>query len=504
MAIDVAFFSSVMEAELRAHVGQPTDFLGVGTDPGNAGGSEDALFVRDCAEEGLSLGELARLGDIDPASLGHAERVDLVRALERARAMLDGLQQHALASVWAATRACGLEGEAARHEVGAALRLSAGTAAERVGVADALTHRLPATLQALCEGEIGYLHARHLADTITPLSDEVAAAVETAVLPDAPGQSLGEFRRAVARAVIAADPQGAAQRAEAAAAKRRITRHPLPEAMEGWWLTLPAHLAGPAWERLTDQAKTTQRAIRDQHGIDPGLDALRVDTLVAAILGDQTGGDSAGGEDDEGDASSQDGTSSAGDGGPGDGGTGGASGTGDGGRLVPLPRCRCGGAQTVAVVVDLPTLLGLANNPGEVPGYGPVPASVARALAADRDWERWTTHPHTRALLDRSPLTYRPGRRLRGFVAAAHRTCGFPGCTQPAENTDLDHRVTHRRGGRTIVVNLGPLCRTHHNAKTSGRWRITYDPDTADGGQWTWTSPLGKTYQVQHDPPLRT
>ena len=36
---------------------------------------------------------------------------------------------------------------------------------------------------------------------------------------------------------------------------------------------------------------------------------------------------------------------------------------------------------TVNVTIDLPTLLGLAENPGQLAGYGPIPASVARTTA---------------------------------------------------------------------------------------------------------------------------
>ena len=53
--------------------------------------------------------------------------------------------------------------------------------------------------------------------------------------------------------------------------------------------------------------------------------------------------------------------------------------------------------------------------------------------------------------------------------------------------------------GKTITINLGPLCRQHHNAKTHGRWKLTYDPLTHTK---TWTSPLGKTYTKGTDPPL--
>ena len=164
-----------------------------------------------------------------------------------------------------------------------------------------------------------------------------------------------------------------------------------------------------------------------------------------------------------------------------------------------LPRCRCGGAQTAAVLIDLPTLLWLADRPGEIPGYGPIPAPAARAMCADRDWVRWLVDPGTGALLDLGAQRYRPGDRLRRFIAARDRRCGFPGCPTPAEQCDCDHVVTFTRRGRTITINLGPLCRQHHNAKTHGLWRLTYNPDTQTK---TWTSPLGKTYTVGTDPPL--
>jgi hypothetical protein len=59
--------------------------------------------------------------------------------------------------------------------------------------------------------------------------------------------------------------------------------------------------------------------------------------------------------------------------------------------------------------------------------------------------------------------------------------------------------ITFTRRGRTITINLGPLCRQHHNAKTHGLWRLSYNQATATK---TRTSPLGKTYTVGTDPPL--
>lgn len=449
---------------------------------------DPAGLVARAAAGPVKVEDLALLANVDPSSLDDEGKVELIQAYERIKAKVDGLQQVALAAVVEATEAAGLDGECARHEVGAALRLSPQTAWQRTRVAADLLRRLPDTAERLRAGEIAYWQASSLADAVQDLPDEVATEVERRVLSRAGEQTVAETRRAIARAVAAADPSGAAKRHERAVRKRRIERVAQPDAMEGWFVPLPAHTAQEAWQALTRRARRLQRRIRTEKGRDPGLDALRVDTLVEAILH---------GHGSEPTAPQQ------ADGSPGDDHDSPAGPVarvhGPLTRSGAVPRCRCGGAQTAAVVIDLPTLLRLAERPGELPGYGPVPASVARELARDRDWVRWLIDPITRQLLDRGGRTYRPSDRLRRFVAAAHGRCGFPGCSRPADQCDTDHRVTFRRGGRTVRINLGPLCRMHHNAKTHGRWRVHLD---ADNGCLTWTSPLGKTYTKSIDPIL--
>ena len=169
----------------------------------------------------------------------------------------------------------------------------------------------------------------------------------------------------------------------------------------------------------------------------------------------------------------------------------------------PSPaRCSCGGKQTVAVVLDLATALGLADNPGRVPGYGLVPADLAREIAADRDFVRWLVAPDTGELLDVGADTYRPSDRLARFIRARDQHCGFPGCHRPAVQAELDHVRAFgvvTPGGKTVRVNLGPLCEQHHNAKTHGGWRLTFNPATRTK---TWTSPLGHTYTTTSAPLL--
>jgi hypothetical protein len=149
------------------------------------------------------------------------------------------------------------------------------------------------------------------------------------------------------------------------------------------------------------------------------------------------------------------------------------------------------------VTIDLPTLLGLADNPAELAGHGPIPPLLARELAGDADWTRFTTDPQTGELLDLGRFRYRPSRRLAAFIRGRQPVCSWPGCNQPSERCDLDHATDFRTGGDTSRRNLGPFCRQHHNAKTHGRWRYRRHPD----GGGTLVSPLRKTYTLK--PPWR-
>jgi hypothetical protein len=87
-------------------------------------------------------------------------------------------------------------------------------------------------------------------------------------------------------------------------------------------------------------------------------------------------------------------------------------------------------------------------------------------------------------------LTYRPTAELAALVRAAYPTCVFPGCTVASHKCELDHRVpfNHDRpdaGGWTILSNLQPLCKKHHDVKTAKLWECV----GLDGGVVLWTSP---------------
>ena len=87
---------------------------------------------------------------------------------------------------------------------------------------------------------------------------------------------------------------------------------------------------------------------------------------------------------------------------------------------------------TVNVTMDLPTLLGLRDNPALLDGYGALPPSLARSLAADGSWRRLLHDQTTGHLLDLGRLRYRPSPALADYVRTRDRTCIFPYCNRRA------------------------------------------------------------------------
>jgi hypothetical protein len=227
---------------------------------------------------------------------------------------------------------------------------------------------------------------------------------------------------------------------------------------------------------------------------------------------------------------------------------------------APEPETAPAAATGVELRVELSTLLGLDDHPGELAGWGPIPAAVARELAGRLrhcEWRFAITDDHGRLLFDgltrhrpdhpaptdhrieggivelqvpaslltdpdlpmqfpawarlladlttqyaqqrpieQDPAARFPGRPLRRHSQIRHRTCLFPGCRRPAAQADQDHRHDHGRGGQTTEQNLGPGCRHDHTLKTSGGWRLI----KREQGSYLWISPLGRKHHVEIDP----
>lgn len=328
--------------------------------------------------------------------------------------------------------------QSAAAEVAAMNRLAPAVAARRVENAARLYRRLPDTWAAVRAGTISLDAADRLVAATLHCSLEDARRVEAKVLPTAASKTAGDLRRAAARAVLRIAPEAAAKRHRKARADRKVVLQPALDGMVHLGAIVPAE-DGVAMFGALDAFARANAAKNDPRGID----ARRSDALVDLVLG----------------------------------------------RRGPLSGAAARRAD-IRVTVAASTLLGLDEHPGELAGYGPITADVARALAENGIWRRLLTDPVTGGVTDVSANRYRPSDRVTQFVAARDQTCRFPGCRVPAQRCDVDHNCPHDQGGPSIPCNLCCLCRKHHMLKTHSDWRVRQDPD----GTLTWTAPSGHVY----------
>jgi hypothetical protein len=144
---------------------------------------------------------------------------------------------------------------------------------------------------------------------------------------------------------------------------------------------------------------------------------------------------------------------------------------------------------TLAEAAACPAPIGPAHTtPAVMIGGGIIPAPLLAAKVAVGATIRWITHPG-----DAPPEPrYRASAKLDRFVRCRDMTCRYPGCKEPADVCDLDHTIAYPVGP-TCASNLKCLCRTHHLAKTFGRWRDRQLPD----GSVIWTDPCGQTHTTR-------
>lgn len=464
--------------------------------------------------DGLLADMLCRPGDVDPVHR-EFESLERIGAWERVIAWAQSGQVREMVSFMRAAqarnKALGAHDaqahESAVAEVGLMLNTSARTAACRVGEAWSLCTRLPGTLVALEQGRITLAKARVIDTETMNLSEEHAAAVERQVLSTARKQTPGQLRVATRRAVLTADPAAARKRAERARRERGVRVWPEPDGMA----TLSAYL--PAAEVTGMFAVLDEHA---RHAASPGderdMPARRADALVDLVL-TPAGYRSQGSHTAREQATEE---------------PGGPSGSRND---VPAPdaavnrdpaavnrdpeavldrdpdadavssagrHCQCGGSRRsgsvdVRVTIPYTALLGAEDQPGELAGYGPIPAAVARELAAGGTWRRILTDPCSGRPVDYGTTRYRPPEHLAGLVITRDQTCQFPGCRVPAHRCDLDHNIPYdpaNATGPTSDTNLGPKCRRHHRVKQTPGWSVAQHPD----GCTTWSTPSGHLY----------
>lgn len=397
---------------------------------------------------------LSWLGAESPA-VDDAERIDRIAVLERVKAAaaaaqavetarFDQSQRAAQDSVGVSER---VRGRGVAEQVALARRESPVWGQRHVGLAQALTSDLPHTLAALRAGSIGEGQSLIVARETGWLSREDRMETDRLLGSDLGGLSNRALADVVRGHACRLDPEGAVAHRRYAEGQRRVSLRPAPDTMSWLQALLPVGDGVSVWAALTHAA---DEAIAD--GDERSRGQLMADTLVGRVTGRDTAGE--------------------------------------------RPRVE------VQLVMTDTTLVGADEEPAEVAGFGPIPASAARELVSSSDPQgcwlrrlradgmgRLTARESTRRLMP-------PG--LAGFIATRDRYCRTPWCGAGIRHSD--HVVRSSDGGPTSDRNGQGLCARCNYAKEAPGWTARSGPGGA--GDWVAvTTPTGHTYRSE-PPPL--
>ena len=501
--------AELVEAELvEAEIVDDADTLDDGAqwDPEDV---VDAEVIEDAptpppAADTSDHGLLQRLAGLEQAIARlHAEQVELLAEFGRRRSTQLADDDDAPVT------SPGPRRDFAAEELAAVLGWTSWTATHRLEEAERLAACLPRTWSALAQGRLDYARVRRIVAGTRLLGEDDASVVDAAVADRARGLTTAQLDELLAVEVAAVDAAAAARRAATATKRRRVGVEPQPDGQA----LLVAE--GPAADILTIMTALTAAAGSRAPDDERGIDARRFDAL----------------RDWARDA------------------------------LTRQEHVRAPWRPHVLLTVALPTVLGLDEYPGHLHGYGPLPASVCRQIAAEGTLRRLFTDPVTGLVVgidghtypggvavqppggddppdDGSPGPdggggpsrgggggpsrgggeaqgppgaevgpcpvaaagggrYRPGRVLDRFIRHRDTTCTAPGCRRTAVRCDVDHIVPHPLGP-TCPCNLHALCRRHHRMKHLTGVRVARQPT----GDTVWTMPTGHVVTRLARPPL--
>lgn len=401
----------------------------------------------------------AFLAGVDPAVLPGDDRIRTLRAYTRLVNHMQAGVYRTISSITDAYRELltdDPEGpvdeewvwRGAESEIRAALRLTRRAAAMELGLAEDLRHRLPRVATALADGTLDRQRARVMVSETCHLSQEAARQAVDDILDAGAELTTSQVRRRLRRLAAEVEPEEARDRFERAHEERRVA---VEGTSDGTADLIIADVSPDRAMSAADYVDRLARCLKGQPGESRTLDQLRADVSVDLLNGQTP-------------------------------------------EMVDPPRP---GGRT-EIQVDLATLAELSNAPGELAGFGPVIADIARQVAlAGRSWDFTVFHPDTGEVVHTGVTRRRPTAAQARAVRARYPTCTFPGCLMPAHLCDLDHLHPHGEGGPTEEENLGPGCRYDHVNRHRLGWTYVRTPD----GDHLWTSPLGFRTTTSGRPP---
>ena len=373
------------------------------------------------------------------------------------------------------------EREGVTLEVSLARRVSPQRSRSLIRLARALHDRLPQTLEAFREGRISEWAASLVEKETRDLTDEQAREVDARLAPTLGTCSEGRLARRAASLAYEADKRGFLQRHAKAVADRYVSIRPAADGMVRLSGLLPlaegvalhrsleeharsARLAGAAGTQQGGDGPPPGQDGAPGHDDSPTVAQLRADELIRRVTG--------------------------------------------------VDPSREGMPVEIGLVMTDRALLDEGEDPARAPGYGPVPAALARMIATSGSTRSVDVTKASawlrRLLLDPvdSTLAEVDGRRrlfsgpLRRFVIARDQECAMPYCHAPIQ--DVDHVTRARDGGATTADNGQGLCRACNLDKETEGLR-TEVVRAADGTRAVRVrTRYGQTHHSQPPPVLDT
>lgn len=398
-------------------------------------------------EPGLLLA--AVLSSVSLDALDEEDRVLYLKASERLNASGQARTFRAMTSITDAYEEMGFDmAEAHRGaalEIRSALRLTPRTAENELDLAHSVRTRVPSLMEAMEQGRIDRSRARVFSRHTAHLSTAGARTICDEVLPNAHRLTTGQMTEAVRARCLELLPEETERQREHARGERRIESYPNPDGT----VTLvfygvdPVH-AREILDRLTRLAKKCKGEDETRT-----MDQLRSDLAIDDLRG----------------------------------------------HSGPVTQ------GSVHITVDLATLADLSQHPGDLAGYGPVVADIARQVTGQlgsEPWEWTVTGDGAGMPICDGTTRRRPTASQVRRVRAGSRTCAAPGCRAPAVDCDLDHIRPWAESKTTSSQGLAPCCEKDHCTRHLTGWRYERLPN----GDFLWTSPLGVRYTTSGtDPP---
>ena len=398
-----------------------------------------------------------KLAAVDPVA-GESALIERIAELERVKSAAAAGQARAAAALdsarRAAERAAGVpaarRGRGVAAEIALARRDAPARGGRHLGFAKALVHEMPHTLAALERGGLSEWRATLIVRESACLDVEDRRTLDAELCADpASLDGMGDARVAAAAKAIAyrLDPHAVVERAARAENERTVTIRPAPDTMTYLTALLPVAQGVSVYAALRHEA--------DTRGDGRSRGQVMADTLVERVTGREA--------------------------------------------AVPTPIA-------VNLVLSDETLLGGANAPADICGYGPIPAAVARAMVcsavADRrsraTLRRLYVHPRAGSLVALESRARHFPRGLAAFVELRDQRCRTPYCDAPIRHRD--HAQPWAGGGITSAANGLGLCERCNYTKESAGWRVSTGIDETCTQTAEFTTPTGRTYRSTAPP----